>query len=53
MRCPVVIGRDEELAALADLVAGGGGASAAAGLEAKPLVYPLVGTISRDGVRGR
>lgn len=29
-----------------------GPATAAAGLQAKPVVYPVHGTISRDGLRG-
>lgn len=30
-----------------------GPATAAAGVEAKPVVHPVVGTISQDGIRGR
>lgn len=41
---------EEAFAAFGEII---GPATAAAGLEAKPLVYPLVGTISQDGVRGR
>jgi hypothetical protein len=40
----------ESFAAFGEII---GPATAAAGLDARPLVHPVVGTISQAGVRGR
>jgi hypothetical protein len=41
---------EESFAAFGEMI---GPATAAVGLEAKPVVFPVVGTISQQGVRGR
>ena len=40
---------EESFAAFGEII---GPATAAAGVEAKPMVFPVVGTISQTGVRG-